>query len=157
MILKKKNLINFCHHFSTFLRFWALVINFDKINCYKMKWWPVEIIKQPCFVMYNLYFCHFKTYEKLHSAFQACFHQESVLWGKTFTCKCYASCRNKDKNCWKLKHGKRRPSLCLFFWILASISRVVVSQFGGSFECHVYMQFCEFICYFILIKFVEDS
>ena len=68
MILKKKNLINFCHHFSTFLRFWALVINFDKINCYKMKWWTVEIIKQPCFVMYDLYFCHFKTYEKLHSA-----------------------------------------------------------------------------------------
>ena len=44
------------------------MINFDKINCYKMKWWTVEIIKQPCFVMYDLYFCHFKTYEKLHSA-----------------------------------------------------------------------------------------
>ena len=65
---RRKKLTNLCHHFSTFLRFWALVINFDKINCYKMKWWTVEIIKQPCFVMYDLYFCHFKTYKKLHSA-----------------------------------------------------------------------------------------
>ena len=40
-----------------------------------MKWWTVEIIKQPCFVMYDLYFCHFKTYEKLHSALR-----HPVIW-----------------------------------------------------------------------------
>ena len=47
---------------------WALVEIFYKINCYKMKWWMVLIIKQPCFVMKILFFCHFKPSRKLHSA-----------------------------------------------------------------------------------------
>ena len=48
---RKKKLINFCHNFSTILKFWALVTNFYEIICYKTKWWNVLIIKQPCFVM----------------------------------------------------------------------------------------------------------
>ena len=44
-----------------------------------MKWWTVEIIKQPCFVMYDLYFCHFKTYEKLHSALRHPVNKFSII------------------------------------------------------------------------------
>ena len=32
------------------------------------KWWEVGRIIPYDFVMYDLYFCHFKTYEILHSA-----------------------------------------------------------------------------------------
>ena len=61
-------MIIFVTIFSTFLKFWALVTNLYKINCYKMKWWTVLIKKQPCFVMQILIFYHFKPSRKWHSA-----------------------------------------------------------------------------------------
>ena len=33
-----------------------------------MKWWNVELINQPCFVMWISFFCHFKQSKKSPSA-----------------------------------------------------------------------------------------
>ena len=45
-----------------------------------MKWWNVELINQPCFVMWISFFCHFKQSKKSPSASEhPVLHSRSVI------------------------------------------------------------------------------